>query len=64
MFFLILKGCSLPLELVYCLIVFSYMFDVSNDSSLYIVKKMFKNFEKKVLFSEKMSQILSLKQSK
>ena len=53
MFFLILKGYSLPLELVYCLTVFSYMFDVSNDSSLYNVKKMFKNFQKKFYFLKK-----------
>ena len=45
--FLILKWHSLLLELVYCSIICFYTFDVSNDSSLYIVnKKMLKIFLK------------------
>ena len=31
-----------------CLIVYFHIFDVSNDSTLYIVKKMFKIVEKQI----------------
>ena len=40
---LVLKGCSLPLELGFlcCVIVYFYNFDSSNDLSLHIVKKIY-----------------------
>ena len=60
--FQVLKRCCLPLELVYCLIVCFYISNVSNDSSLYIVKKNIKNFGKEVIiYSKKISKTVSLK---
>ena len=48
-------------KLVYCSIVCFYIFQVSNDSSLYILKKKSKSLKKVVISPEKISKILSLK---